>query len=101
MLSGDTHGTSEATGRPHAHVVYGGLGADVLQVTESPVPEPRGGSVDSVHGAGLNPIDWKTRKAWVLSPADRRPLPWTPGYDAAGEVVAVADDGPPWLRGTG
>ena len=46
-----------------------------------------------VHGAGLNPIDWKTRKGlgFVATQIEGR-MPWTPGYDAAGEVVAVADD---------
>jgi len=74
------------------HVVYDRFGErDVLQVVESPVPEPGQGHVlVRVHGAGLNPIDWKTRKG--LGFAARQiedSLPWTPGYDVAGEVAAV------------
>ncbi|ERP99134.1 alcohol dehydrogenase [Marinobacter sp. ES-1] len=88
--------SSEATDAvPMRHVVYDRFGgSDVLQVTESPVPVPAGGEVlIRVHGAGLNPIDWKTRKGlgFVATQIEGR-MPWTPGYDAAGEVVAVADD---------
>lgn len=76
-------------------VVYDRFGErDVLRVTESPVPVPGDGEVlIRVHGAGLNPIDWKTRKGlgFVASQIEHR-LPWTPGYDVAGEVVEVAGD---------
>lgn len=77
------------------HVIYDRFGErDVLQVVTSKVPAPdRGQVLIRVHGAGLNPIDWKTRKG--LGFAARQiedSLPWTPGYDVAGEVVAVADD---------
>ena len=77
------------------HVVYDRFGdSDVLRVTDSPVPVPGDGEVlIRIHGAGLNPIDWKTRRGlgFVASQIENS-LPWTPGYDAAGEVVAVADD---------
>ena len=74
------------------HVVYEQFGEpDVLQVVSSPVPQPGDGQVlIRVHGAGLNPIDWKTRKG--LGFAARQiegSLPWTPGYDVAGEIVQV------------
>ena len=76
------------------HVIYGEFGErEVLQVAQAPVPEPREGEVViRVHGAGLNPIDWKTRKGlgFAARQIENR-LPWTPGYDAAGEVVAVAE----------
>ncbi|MGF2688108.1 NADP-dependent oxidoreductase [Marinobacter sp. DUT-3] len=77
------------------HVIYDHFGErDVLQVVSSEIPQPQAGQVLlRVHGAGLNPIDWKTRKG--LGFAARQiedSLPWTPGYDVAGEVVAVADD---------
>lgn len=73
-------------------VIYDRFGdRDVLQLVEAPVAVPQDGEVlIRVHGAGLNPIDWKTRKG--LGFAARQiedSLPWTPGYDAAGEVVAV------------
>ncbi|MFO8142390.1 MAG: NADP-dependent oxidoreductase [Marinobacter sp.] len=77
------------------HVVYDRFGEqDVLRVTESPVPVPGEGEVlIRVHGAGLNPIDWKTRKGLgFVATQIEHSLPWTPGYDAAGEVVAVAED---------
>lgn len=77
------------------HVVYDRFGErDVLQVVESPVPEPGEGQVlVRVHGAGLNPIDWKTRKGLGFAARQiENSLPWTPGYDVAGEVVAVGED---------
>lgn len=77
------------------HVVYDRFGdSDVLRVTDSPIPVPSEGEVlIRVHGAGLNPIDWKTRRGmgFVATQIEAN-LPWTPGYDAAGEVVEVADD---------
>lgn len=76
------------------HVVYDRFGErDVLRVTESPIPKPGEGEVlVRIHGAGLNPIDWKTRKGmgFVATQIENR-LPWTPGYDAAGEVVEVGE----------
>ncbi|UZD65198.1 MULTISPECIES: NADP-dependent oxidoreductase [Marinobacter] len=66
---------------------------DVLEVAEAPVPEPGPEEVlVRVRAAGLNPIDWKTRRGLGFAArqiGDR--LPWTPGYDMAGEVVAVGD----------
>ncbi len=77
------------------HVVYDRFGErDVLQVVQSDVPAPAEGQVlVRVHGAGLNPIDWKTRKGLGFAARQiENSLPWTPGYDVAGEVVAVGDD---------
>lgn len=76
------------------HVVYDRFGArDVLRVTESELPEPGAGEVLlRVHGAGLNPIDWKTRKGLGFAARQiESHLPWTPGYDVAGEVVALGE----------
>ncbi|KXO08846.1 NADP-dependent oxidoreductase [Marinobacter excellens] len=76
------------------HVVYDRFGErDVLRVTESPIPQPGEGEVlVRVHGAGLNPIDWKTRKGMgFVATQIENSLPWTPGYDAAGEVVEVGE----------
>lgn len=76
------------------HVVYHQFGeSDVLQVAESLIPEPGDGQVlVRVHSAGMNPIDWKTRKGlgFAARQIESR-LPWTPGYDIAGEVVAVGE----------
>ncbi|OEY66462.1 NADP-dependent oxidoreductase [Marinobacter sp. X15-166B] len=73
-------------------VVYDRFGeAEVLRTATMAVPEPEAGEVCvRVAGAGLNPIDWKTRKG--LGFAARQiedSLPWTPGYDMSGEVVAI------------
>lgn len=76
------------------HVVYDRFGErDVLRVTESPIPQPGEGEVlVRVHGAGLNPIDWKTRQGMgFVATQIENSLPWTPGYDAAGEVVDVGE----------
>ncbi len=77
------------------HVSYDRFGdRDVLQVTTAEIPEPGPGQVlVRVHGAGLNPIDWKTRKGLGFAARQiEANLPWTPGYDVAGEVVAVGED---------
>lgn len=76
------------------HVTYDHFGdADVLQLTHSEIPEPDAGqALIRVHGAGLNPIDWKTRKGLGFAARQiEHSLPWTPGYDVAGEVVAVGE----------
>ncbi|MBQ0833333.1 NADP-dependent oxidoreductase [Marinobacter sp.] len=75
-------------------VVYHQFGErDVLQVVSADVPSPQAGQVlIRVHGAGLNPIDWKTRKGLgFVAKQIENSLPWTPGYDVAGEVVAIGD----------
>ena len=74
------------------HLVYHQFGEpDVLTVASSPVPEP--GPEDvlvRVTAAGLNPIDWKTRRGLGFAARQiEQHLPWTPGYDMAGEVVAA------------
>ncbi len=85
----------QTTETPMRHVSYDRFGEpDVLQLSQSAVPEPGPGQVlVRVHGAGLNPIDWKTRRGLGFAARQiENSLPWTPGYDIAGEVVAVADD---------
>ncbi len=77
------------------HVVYDRFGeAEVLRLADSPVPAPASGEVCiRVAGAGLNPIDWKTRKGLGFAARQiENSLPWTPGYDVAGVVAAVGDD---------
>ncbi|MDO3721729.1 NADP-dependent oxidoreductase [Marinobacter sp. chi1] len=76
------------------HVIYDRFGErDVLQVVESEIPQPDAGQVlVRVHGAGLNPIDWKTRKGLGFAARQiENSLPWTPGYDMAGEVIAIGE----------
>ena len=80
---------AEATMR---HVIYDRFGErDVLQVVSADVPVPGDDQVlVRVHGAGLNLIDWKTRKGLGFAARQiENSLPWTPGYDVAGEVVGV------------
>jgi len=39
-------------------------GPDVLKIEEAPRPEPKDGEVlIKVHAAGVNPVDWRIRKA--------------------------------------
>lgn len=76
-------------------VVYDRFGdADVLRLEEVDRPTPLADEVCiRVAGAGLNPIDWKTRKGLGFAASQIEPyLPWTPGYDVAGEVVAVGEE---------
>ncbi|MBW7472260.1 NADP-dependent oxidoreductase [Marinobacter sp. M216] len=85
----------QSTDTTMRHISYDRFGdRDVLKVTHSDIPQPEAGQVlIRVHGAGLNPIDWKTRKGLGFAARQiENSLPWTPGYDVAGEVVAVAED---------
>ena len=85
----------EKTDTRMRHVSYDRFGErDVLKVNDSDIPRPEAGQVlIRVHGAGLNPIDWKTRKGLGFAARQiEHSLPWTPGYDVAGEVIEVADD---------
>jgi NADPH2:quinone reductase len=91
-MNTSTELNSEKTMR---RVVYHGFGqADVLQVEQADITEPgRDDVLVRVAGAGLNPIDWKTRKGLGFAARQiENHLPWTPGYDMAGEVVAVGED---------
>jgi NADPH:quinone reductase-like Zn-dependent oxidoreductase len=61
-------------------------GPDVLQLTESPTPEPRPTELlVRVSAAGVNPVDWKTRASggYIGEP------PFTVGWDVAGVVERV------------
>lgn len=67
--------------------------ADTLRLDRSPIPVPEGQQVCvRVVGAGLNPIDCKTRQGLGFAARQiEHALPWVPGFDLAGEVVAVGD----------
>lgn len=74
---------------------------DVLVEEACDVPEPGPGEVLlRVAGAGVNPIDWKTRRGlgFVAEQIGDR-LPWTPGYDVAGVVEAVGPGVEDWQTG--
>lgn len=67
--------------------------ADVLAIQSSPIPEPKAGEVlVKVAFSGVNPIDVKTRAGlgWAAS-QNKDKLPWVPGYDIAGEVIATGE----------
>ncbi|MBB4915448.1 NADP-dependent oxidoreductase [Streptosporangium saharense] len=86
-----------ATGRAVTVPSYGG--AEELRLTEVPVPSPGPGQVLlRVHAAGVNPVDWKIR-AGLLKEFIPVALPYTPGGEAAGEVVAVGEGVSAWAAG--
>lgn len=64
-------------------------GTDAIQFKTVPSPEPTTGQVlIQVHAAGVNPADWYVVSGlFQLPPA----LPMTPGFEAAGEIVALGD----------
>jgi len=90
-MQNSTDSSSDTTMRRVAYDRFGE--ADVLRVEPADIAEPGADEVRvRVAGAGLNPIDWKTRKGLGFAARQiENDLPWTPGYDVAGEVVAVGD----------
>ncbi len=61
-------------------------GPEVLELAEVEKPEPGPTEVlVRVRGAGVNPVDWKTRAGRAFA----RELPLTIGWDVAGDVEAV------------
>lgn len=66
---------------------YGG--PDVMQLDEVPIPDCGPGDLlVRVVAAGINPLDWKLRSGAMAGIRDLS-LPFTPGLDAAGVVVAL------------
>ncbi len=66
----------------------------VLNLAQEVIPAVKPGQVVvKVAFAGINPVDAKTRAGlgWAAERCKDQ-LPWTPGFDFSGEVVAVADD---------
>jgi NADPH2:quinone reductase len=71
--------------------------ADVLEVSELPDPEPADGEVIvRIRAVGVNPVD-----AYVRSGQYARlpPLPYIPGFDAAGEIESVPAGMSEWSPG--
>jgi NADPH2:quinone reductase len=65
-------------------------GPEVMRLEEAPLPEAHAGQVlVDVGAVGVNPVDTYVRSGTY---AARPTLPYTPGSDAAGLVVAVGDD---------
>lgn len=64
--------------------------------TDSPVPQPHQVIV-RVSYAGLNPIDFKTRKGLgFVAEKVRNKLPWTPGYDISGKIISAGQQVSGW-----
>ncbi len=62
---------------------------EVLIYEEAPRPEPGPGeALVRVHGAGVNPVDWKTRKGAGVA-GQFGALPAILGWELAGEIVAI------------
>jgi NADPH2:quinone reductase len=87
--------TDSRTGKTMRRVAYDRFGeAEVLRGEWAEISEPGADDVlVRVAGAGLNPIDWKTRKGLGFAARQiENDLPWAPGYDISGEVVAVGEN---------
>lgn len=66
---------------------YGG--ADVLVLTQAPIPKPNADQVlIQLKAAGVNPADWKIRSGYFKQFMPLQ-FPWTPGLEGAGIVQAV------------
>jgi NADPH2:quinone reductase len=64
-------------------------GPEVLKLEEVPTPKPGAGQVlVRIHAAGVNPYDTYMRSGTY---AQKPPLPYTPGSDAAGVIEAVGE----------
>lgn len=73
--------------------------ADVLQLTDVPLPEPGPGQVRiAVKAVGVNALDWKIRKGF-LSEGEPLPGPSGTGIELAGIIDAVGDDVSQWKAG--
>src|SRR5689334_23526893 len=64
-------------------------GPEVLKLEEVPTPKPAAGqALVRIHAAGVNPYDTYMRTGTY---AQKPPLPYTPGSDAAGVIEAVGE----------
>jgi len=76
---------------------YGG--PEVLRYEEAPRPEPGTGEVlIRVHGAGVNPVDWKVREGYARDFL-KHALPLVPGWDVSGVVEAAGPGATRWKPG--
>jgi len=66
-------------------------GANVLEASDLPIPEPGPGEVlVKIHAAGVNPIDWKIRNGQFECVFEHA-FPITPGWDMAGVIEALGE----------
>ncbi len=80
-------------------IVVSEFGApDVLQIQEIADPTPKSGQVVvKIAAAGVNPVE--TYKRAGTPPYNSGPMPYTPGTDGAGEIVAVGEGVEKWRLG--
>ena len=72
-------------------------GADGMEAAEVPDPEPAPGEVlVRVHAAGVNPVDYKVRRAGLLLGLD---TPLITGYEASGVVAATGEGADDFAEG--
>lgn len=84
--------TDAATDRMRAIRVHEHGGPDVLTVERVPRPEPEPDELlVRVRAAGVNPIDWMVREGYTDEALDPS-LPYVPGWDLSGTVVATGDE---------
>lgn len=70
-------------------------GPEVLRLEEVPAPEPgKGQALIRVEAAGVNYLDIYYRSGFHWGGHHRRPLPFTPGAEAAGTVIGVGPEVP-------
>jgi NADPH:quinone reductase-like Zn-dependent oxidoreductase len=66
---------------------YGG--PEVLKYEDAPRPQPNQGEIlVRVHGAGVNPLDWKVRAGYMKTFIPHT-FPFIPGWDLSGVVESV------------
>ena len=73
-------------------------GPEALQIQT--VPDPKAGNgevVVKLHAAGVNPVETYQRAG--TPPYNNTELPWTPGSDGAGEIVAIGEEVFDWKIG--
>ncbi|WP_029288589.1 NADP-dependent oxidoreductase [Cellulomonas sp. HZM] len=74
-------------------------GADVLELTDQPVPKVGPDSVlVRVRASSVNPVDWKVRAGYLDGLMDTQ-FPVVPGWDVAGVVERVGLDTPELAAG--
>lgn len=73
-------------------------GPEVLQIQTVPDPTPQNGEVVvRLHAAGVNPVEIYQRAG--TPPYNNTELPFTPGSDGAGEIVAIGEEVHDWKIG--